>query len=82
MSINNALFASSGMLKVNVTRASEVDEALAIAIAYVRPAATERGSGILVTRTGAGSYDVHADLAVPYGLVHQRHAPATPQSQL
>ncbi|MCP1415524.1 hypothetical protein [Paenarthrobacter sp. A20] len=65
LSINNAHLASSGMLKVTVARASEVDEALATAFAYVQPAVTERRSDILITRTGAGDYDVRADLAVP-----------------
>lgn len=62
-----------GMLEVNVGRASEVDNALEDAIAEITKTATYHRVGILVTRTGAGSYIVRAHPAVPYGLIRQHN---------
>lgn len=61
-----------GMVEVNVHSAAEVDPALEEAIAVIREAAAHHRIGVLVTRTGAGSYIVRAHPAVPYGLVRQQ----------
>lgn len=63
-----------GMVEVNVHSAAEVDPALEEAIALIRETAAHHRIGILVTRTGAGSYIVRAHPAVPYGLVRQQRA--------
>ena len=60
-----------GVLEVNVTTAEEVDKALEEAITAITKTATHHCVGVLVTRTGAGSYIVRAHPAVPYGLVRQ-----------
>lgn len=62
-----------GMLEVNVASADQVDKALDEAIAVINKTATHHRVGILVTRTGAGSYIVRAHPAVPYGLIRQHH---------
>lgn len=62
-----------GVLEVNVTTAEEVDNALGEAIAVITKTATHHRVGVLVTRTGAGSYIVRAHPAVPYGLIRQQH---------
>lgn len=62
-----------GVLEVNVTTAEEVDNALEEAIAVITKTATHHRVGILVTRTGPGSYIVRAHPAVPYGLIRQQH---------
>jgi hypothetical protein len=62
-----------GVLEVNVTTAEEVDKALEEAIAVINKSATHHRVGVLVTRTGAGSYLVRAHPAVPYGLIRQQH---------
>jgi hypothetical protein len=62
-----------GMVEVNVHSAAEVDPALEEAIAAIRETAAHHRMGILVTRTGAGSYIVRAHPAVPCGLVRQQH---------
>lgn len=62
-----------GMVEVNVQNTAEVEPALEEAIAVIRETAAHHRIGILVTRTGAGSYIVRAHPAVPYGLVRQQH---------
>jgi len=62
-----------GMVEVNVASAAEVDKALEEAISVITKTATHHRVGVLVTRTGAGSYIVRAHPAVPYGLVRQQH---------
>jgi hypothetical protein len=62
-----------GMVEVNVQSAAEVNPALEEAIAVIRETAAHHRMGILVTRTGAGSYIVRAHPSVPYGLVRQQH---------
>jgi hypothetical protein len=62
-----------GMVEVNVTSAAEVDKALEEAIAVISETATHHRVGILVTRTGAGSYIVRAHPAVPFGLIRQHN---------
>lgn len=62
-----------GMLEVNVESANEVDNALEEALAVITKTATHHRVGILVTRTGAGSYIVRAHPAVPFGLIRQHH---------
>lgn len=62
-----------GMVEVNVHSAAGVDPALEEAIGVIRETAAHHRIGILVTRTGAGSYIVRAHPAVPYGLVRQQH---------
>lgn len=62
-----------GMVEVNVQSAAEVDSALDEAIALIRETAAHHRMGILVTRTGAGSYIVRAHPTVPYGLIRQQH---------
>ena len=62
-----------GVVEVNVHSAAEIDPALEEAIAVVRETAAHHRIGILVTRTGAGSYIVRAHPAVPHGLVRQQH---------
>ena len=62
-----------GMVEVNVTSAADVDKALEEAITVITKTATHHRVGVLVTRTGAGSYIVRAHPAVPYGLVRQQH---------
>lgn len=62
-----------GMVEVNLTTGEEVDKALEEAIAVITKTATHHGMGVLVTRTGAGSYVVRAHPDVPYGLIRQQH---------
>lgn len=62
-----------GVLEVNVAKAEEVDKALEDAIAVISETATHHRIGVLVTRTGAGSYIVRAHPAVPFGLIRQQH---------
>lgn len=62
-----------GMVEVNVQNAAEVDSALDEAIALIRETAAHHQMGILITRTGAGSYVVRAHPTVPCGLVRQQH---------
>jgi hypothetical protein len=62
-----------GMVEVNVQSRAEVDSALDQAIALIRETAAHHRIGVLVTRTGAGSYIVRAHPAVPCGLVRQQH---------
>ncbi|MFJ4172238.1 hypothetical protein ACIPY3_22230 [Paenarthrobacter sp. NPDC089714] len=64
---------SPGAVEVNVTMQSEVDQALEDAILRVQKAAIRHRTGIMVTRTGPGSYIVRAHPAVPYGLIRQQH---------
>lgn len=61
------------MVEVNVQSTAEVEPALEEAIAVIRETAAHHRIGILVTRTGAGSYIVRAHPAVPYGLVRRQH---------
>ncbi|CAN7337589.1 hypothetical protein LJR014_001863 [Arthrobacter sp. LjRoot14] len=63
-----------GMLEVNVTTAADLAQALKEAIAAVAESAEHHGTGILVTRTGAGSYVVRAHPAVPSGFIRQQNA--------
>jgi hypothetical protein len=60
-----------GMVEVNVTSTAGVDKALEEAIVVISETATLHRVGILVTRTGAGSYIVRAHPAVPFGLIRQ-----------
>ena len=60
-----------GMVEVNVHSPDEIDPALEEAIAAVSETAAHHLMGILVTRTGAGSYIVRAHPGVPCGLVRQ-----------
>lgn len=62
-----------GMLEVNVTSGKELDHALEEAIAVVKETAAYHRIGVLITRTGVGSYIVRAHPAVPYGLIRQQH---------
>lgn len=62
-----------GMVEVNVSSAAEVDKALEETITVITKTATHHHVGILVTRTGAGSYIVRAHPAIPYGLIRQQH---------
>jgi hypothetical protein len=62
-----------GMVEVNVQNAAKVDSALDEAIALIMETAAQHRMGILVTRTGAGSYIVRAHPTVPYGLIRQQH---------
>ena len=62
-----------GVIEVNVQNAAEVDLALDEAIAVIRETAAHHRMGVLVTRTGAGSYIVRAHPGVPCGLVRQQH---------
>ena len=64
---------SPGMLEVRVTHSSEIDRALEEAIEQVQHAALQHGTGILVTRIGAGRYIVRAHPQVPCGLVRQKY---------
>lgn len=61
-----------GMVEVNPTTAEEASKALEDAISVITETATHHGMGVLVTRTGAGSYVVRAHPAVPYGLIRQQ----------
>ncbi|CAN7354406.1 hypothetical protein LJR014_002023 [Arthrobacter sp. LjRoot14] len=63
-----------GMIEVNVIRAQDLDQALEDAIAIVTKTATNHSIGVLVTRTGPGSYVVRAHPAVPYGLIRQQNS--------
>lgn len=63
-----------GMVEVNVTRKQDLDQALEEAISTVTKTATNHGVGVLVTRTGPGSYIVRAHPAVPCGLIRQQHS--------
>lgn len=65
--------ARPGMLEVNVASAADVDQALDEAIAIITDTAAYHRIGVLVTRTGAGSYIVRAHPAVPCGLIRQQH---------
>ena len=62
-----------GMLEVNVDSWAEVDQALEEALAVIAGAAAHHRVGVLVTRTGAGSYMVRAHPAVPFGLIRQQN---------
>ncbi|MDF2049582.1 hypothetical protein [Arthrobacter sp. Cr_A7] len=64
----------TGMLEVNVANVEELDEALEKAISTIRRAATYYRVGVMVTRTGPGSYVVRAHPEVPYGLIRQQHS--------
>jgi hypothetical protein len=61
------------MLEIHVTSAADVDQALEEAIAVITAAAQHHRTGILITRTGPGSYIVRAHPSVPFGLTRQRH---------
>ena len=62
-----------GMVEVNVQNTAEADSALDEAIALIRETAAHHRMGILITRTGAGSYIVRVHPTVPFGLVRQQH---------
>jgi hypothetical protein len=61
------------VLEVNVTSATEVDPALQKAIATLTVTAEHHRIGILVTRTGPGSYIVRASPAVPPRIIQQQY---------
>jgi hypothetical protein len=61
------------MLEVNVATAADVDDALENAIGLIKVAASIHGTGIMITRTGAGQYIVRAHPGVPYGFIRQQH---------
>lgn len=63
----------TGMLEVNVSKAEDLDLALEQAIAVITKAAAQHQIGVMVTRTGAGRYNIRAHPAVPYGLIRQQH---------
>lgn len=64
---------SPGMIEVRIEYASETDHALNEAVERVKDAATKHGTGIMITRTGPGTYIVRAHPAVPFGLVRQQY---------
>ncbi|MFC7846946.1 hypothetical protein ACFUTU_00560 [Arthrobacter sp. NPDC057388] len=61
-----------GMIEVNVSEASDVDQALENAVASVMDAADRHRTGVMITRTGPGRYIVRAHPTVPHGLIRQQ----------
>jgi hypothetical protein len=65
--------ASPGVIEVRVTEASQLDPSLDAAVELIKEAATEHGTGIMITRLGPGHYIVRAHPEVPHGLIRQQY---------
>jgi len=61
------------MVEVNVSSATELDDALEDAVTLVKESAIHYRIGVMITRIGPGSYTVRAHPGVPYGLIRQQH---------
>lgn len=62
---------SPGLVEVNVEGAEDTDHVLEKAVRAVQGAAIRHQTGILIARTGPGSYIIRAHPAVPFGLIRQ-----------
>lgn len=63
----------TGMVEVQVEKASELNAALEDAVATVSRAASEHRTGILITGINASAHVVRPHPGVPFGLIRQQY---------